>query len=347
MRAIALSIFLVHVTLIAGLGEGAFRMEVHGEWTYDYEVSLFTGCGDLLIWDEKSMKLNVIRGNTRIPGGISLPRGEGPGEFLMVKSICGNGSEFFVWDSRARRITVFNREWKLKSLHRVRVGQISSLHGRHGKRWLFRYVVFSSEGPRRRIRSRVGWLGGDAPEVIWETDGLWSRGREYNNDRPHLLFAWCPPWMYFANNNEPRVLRMPDGCKKEENILELKVNHVDMPWQMAMGEMKWRVLKRPAVERMEVFPEKLPPLFGFVAEGDRLIAVSNDSLDRGKARLDLFKSGVHRGHCLIPMLYAQYFVFPPVFFHSSGMQLVGNLFYSLHYDEAADQYRLVCRRIWD
>ena len=153
--------------------------------------------------------------------------------------------------------------------------------------------------------------------------------------------------MYFAGNNECRVVLKRDFTRKEEPAQELNVCAGTLSWRRWWQELKWRVLRRPQAERPEVFPPRVPPLMGLAADGPRLITVSNDHLKEGKARLDLFVDGQHRWRVLIPMLYVQYFVFPPTFYHSSGMQLVGDHFYSLHYDEEADLFRLVSRRIRD
>jgi len=332
-------IFIIILFLFAEQTIYGVQIEKEFELIFDSEPQYFVINGEIHKW--ANGKLDIYSNKDSKRSIEVLKKGEGPGDFLIIQKIFYENGKYHFWDRQLKRMTVFSKDWQRINIKKYNLPLVSAFIGKVAGKMLFKWNAFKREENKTFIVEQAGFVDDDSKQPIVRFKGEWTKGKEVNHDRPHLLYSLTGSTLYYADNQDYRIfsLNLQKDDPSPSLLIEREVQK--NKWKEEFADLQYEIIRKPEIKPAERYPGYIPPLFAIAADKDLIVAVTNEKIGEKKAKLDFFQTGKYLGSVIIPILYQQHFVFPIFLNFPPDIYISGRSLYTCHYFYETDQYKII------
>ena len=344
----ALTSSLLLALLLLSLGSFQLAIEVKKtmEWDFENEITFFLlEDNSLAVWNSVDMDLSIFK-DKEVIKHLKVTKGQGPQDFSVMSNILSTPNHYLIWDHMLRRFSFYSKEWKFEKIKKM-----STLRFYHplaiinDSHYLAMWNNFEKHQKGSSIYQNIGIVDDNKKTVIiHKTGGAFNDSGTLNLDRPHLITSLSEKKLFVADNNRYKVFMTP--IKANEIRLTEKIKYIErdvspIKWNDQCTNLQWEISKKPQTPPKIKYPDNIPPLFSIASSGDMVAVVTNERILQNQSKIDFFKGQQYVGSIEIPLLYAQYFIFPSWLYFKPGIILKGNDLFTLHYFDDEDVFQII------
>ena len=336
-------LLLLHVWALA---EPAKTLSPAGirRWDFVQEPALYASGGWLFVWNEEDaagvLRGHNLEGRERI---LRLPRGQGPGELLLLRGLVLRDGVLTLWDAQARRLTRFRFSdgGFLGHQKQPGTGMMSRLLDMEGNNPVYLQVRPDTSSAVRALTQEVD--GGSLVAFGGVGTGEFSMPRLWSLQIPLLLVDLNDTCLAWADSTCYRIILQPrDGSSGR--VIEQALEGV--PWSSGIQAL-FESMNRTQAQMMKQGPppQRVQPLLALALSGHRLAVCRNDLIEEDRALVDFYTlEGELLGQARLPALFIQYVARSPVPFPPGFVLVDDHHLGCLHYNHQEDLYRVALYR---
>ena len=336
-------LLLLHVWALA---EPAKTLSPAGirRWDFAQEPTLYASGGWLFVWNEEDAN-GVLRGcgTDGQEQVLRIPRGQGPGELLLLRGLVLKGGVLTLWDAQIRRLTRFRFPDGGFLGHQKQPGKgiMSRLLEMEGEEPVFLLVRPDTSSAVRALKQQIE--GGRLVAAAGVGTGECSMPRLWSLQIPLLLGDLNDTHLAWADSTRYRITLQPRDWSTGRVIGQ---DVAGVPWSPGIQALFGRLdHEQEQLMKQGPPPRRVQPLLALALSEHCLAVCRNDLIEEDRAMVDFYTlEGGFWGQSTLPSLHVQYIARSPVPF-PPGFALVDDHHLAcLHYDHQEDLYRVVLYR---